>query len=201
MADKKSFQDEGWDRAADINAVREMDFSRPGTRRLPIPGASGPPMPPPLGQSGNAPYTKLVYPPWIEKLAKSVDYRATDFSVALGANATIAPLTWQFRLPNGQVGFHQQLTFYILQPGVATSVRFTLRINNGPVPGYEAILSPPGIANFTLRTFNDMRISVPSGALVSVTAINLTANPETVGIDIAGWYHPQSAEERAWGSR
>lgn len=198
----KSFQDGRWDRGSDIDATRRLDFPSPGTRRIVQPGSQSPPLPPSVGTPGvDAPGRRLIYPPWIEKLSKSVDFRANDFVEAIGANATIAPLAWQFRLPTGAIGFIQQFTFYILQPGVTSSIRFTVRINNGPVPGWDDITTPPGISNFTIRTFNDMRVPVGSGGLVSVTAENLTANPETVGADIAGWYHPAAAEERAWGPR
>jgi hypothetical protein len=156
---------------------------------------------PRAGGSADAPYTRIVYPPQVEKLPVSTDFRANNYQVALGANLEVTPAVWQFRLPTGQIGWLQQFAFYVLQPGVATSVRFSVKINNGPVPGWDNVLSPPGIANLIIIRDNDMRVAIPGGALVSVTALNLTANPETVGALIAGWYHPKAAEEQAWGPR
>lgn len=197
----------GWDRNPDIHAVRRFAFPSPtGAAPVPVPARIGaremiPPVPRIANDSGDAPMVRITYPPQVEKLSVSTDFRANNYQVALGANAMVTPATWQFRLPTGQIGWLQQFAFYVLQPGVATSVAFSVQINGGPVPGWDNVLSPPGIANLIIIRDNDMRIPLPGGALVTVTATNQTANPETVGALIAGWYHPRAAEEQAWGPR
>lgn len=166
----------------------------------PIPGTGVlmPPRGPDIQTSG---VTRIIYPPRVEKLAASIDFQVRDYTMVLPAvaGATLASVALSFTVPTGQVGWLQQFAMYSLTPTALTRVQWTVRINGGPVPGFDAMQTPPGIANLIYVGSDDMRIRVPGGATIDVLITNLTAGgPWTVGGDLAGWYHPEGAESRAW---
>ncbi len=188
-------------RGNDVAIARRMDFPRPGGLP-PIPSPGGDP-----GAQLGAPRVelqnfKVLQAPWIEKLGPiSRDFNANDYAMtlaaAIGATATSANL--RFQVPQSQVGWCQEMELYILAPTATSRVTWTLRINQGPVSGFDNLQIPPGAANLILITKNDLRVRVPEGALVDVLITNGAAQAETVGGRIAGWYHPRVAEETLWG--
>lgn len=152
--------------------------------------------------ASQAPFQRLVYPPRIEKLQSSQDFSVTDFAMALGAGAgTVATsANLRFVLPASMVGWLQYFALYVLSQSALTSASWAVRINGGPVSGFEAMQNPPGVANLVLREFNDLRVRLGMNAVVDVAITNLNANgPWTVGGQLAGWYHTQADEDRVFG--
>lgn len=150
-----------------------------------------------------APYTRLVYPPRIEKLPSSQDFNAQDFTMVLGAGAgtTITSAALSFTVPASQVGWLQNFSYYILTPTANTAISFAVRINQAPVSGFDNRRNPPGVANFIVGEYNDLRIRLPMACTVDIIATNLNASgPWTVGGVLGGWYHPQIEEARIFGS-
>jgi len=145
--------------------------------------------------------SRIVFPPRIEKLAASVDFAVRDYIMVLPAviGGIVQSVALSFTVPTGQVGWLQQFSLYTLTQTAATRAQWTVRINGGPVPGFDAAQNPPGIANFVYITSDDMRVRVPGGATIDIVVTNLSGAALTVGGDLAGWYHPESAEQRAWG--
>jgi hypothetical protein len=146
--------------------------------------------------------SRIIYPPSVEKLPESVDFNAQDFALALAAaaNATASSVNLRFVIPRGNVGFVQGFSTYLLTPTALTSVQFTLRINNGPVPGWSNVQNSPGVANLYREDFTDLRVRIPDGAVVDVIITNLNANgPWTTGGRIQGWFHPAEAELSRFG--
>lgn len=187
-------------RSVDIQIARAMRF--PGVNS-PVPAyAVGPQMPPGLQQAGDAPFSRTIYPPWTVKLAESRDFLVNDFQMALpGAiGATISSAASQFQVPESQIGWLQNFALYILAPIATSSVKWTIRINGGPVSGWDNIQNPPGVALFTYIPSDDLQIRLPNHCLVDVLITNRSANPETVGTALGGWYHPSQAELHSWGS-
>lgn len=195
-----------------LNPGRSNDVSETQRFRFPTPSGSSPPprmdvgmgpqMPPRGEDASEAPFTRLVFPPRIEKLTASRDFNVQDYQMALpgvvGASITSAAL--RFQVPKDQFGWLQQFTLYVLTPTANTRVRWQVRINEGPVPGFDNIENPPGIANFILIGYDDLRVRIPTAASVDVLITNLSANAEVVGAALAGWYHPEAAELRAWNA-
>jgi len=155
-------------------------------------------------QSGPAETSRLVrtiFPPWVYKLPMSADYNRNVFSSALaaGAGSTVIPVT--FTLPETFVGYQQIFGVYILSPTALQDITFTLRINGGPVEGWDNIQFPPGVANFVVQNFADLQVRIPNSGKVDVVVTNNSAaGPWTVGAKIAGWYHPESEGNRIYGS-
>jgi hypothetical protein len=135
----------------------------------------------------------------MEKLASSQDFRIRNFQLVLAAGAGSEVTLAGFQLPQGQVGWLQVFSLYVLTPTAATDVRWQVRINQGPVPGWESVANPPGIAQFIVIGDDDMRVRLPGNCLVDVLITNQNASgPWTVGAELQGWYHPEIAERRAW---
>lgn len=146
--------------------------------------------------------TRIIYPPSVEKLPESVDFNAQDFAIALAAvlNQTATSANLRFTMPRGSVGFIQGFSTYLLTPTAATTVQFTLRINNGPVPGWSNIQNSPGVANLYREDFTDLRVRIPDGGVVDVLITNLSAaGPWTVGGRVQGWFHSAEAELSRFG--
>lgn len=145
---------------------------------------------------------RLIYPPRVEKLASSQDFNVQDFAMTLGAGAstTVTSTNLRFEVPASQVGWLQYFAMYLLTPTASTSAQWTVRINDGPVPGFDNKQNPPGVANLVLIEFNDLRVRLPMGSVVDVLITNLNANgPWTVGGQLAGWYHSYADELRVFG--
>lgn len=152
------------------------------------------------GPAQSSPLVRNVYPPWVYKLPASVDFNQNNWSTALAAvvNQTVVPV--QFQTQPTYVGYVQVFGIYVLSPTALTDVSFALRINQAPVQGWDNYLLPPGVANFFVRTFSDLQVRIPNGALVDVLVTNRTGTgPWTVGAQIAGWTHPETEERRVYG--
>lgn len=190
------------ERGRDIVTTRELDAPSPsGSPAWPPPLDGGPRIAPRGQDAREANLSRLIFPPRLEKLASSKDFNVTDYAMTLaaGAGSFITSAALRFTLPASQVGWLQECSLYFLTPTAATTVRFTVRINEGPVPGFDNLQIPPGIANFVLMPIDSMRIRVPDGATVDMLITNLGAGgPWTVGGSLSGWYHPDIAEQRAW---
>lgn len=149
------------------------------------------------------PALRTLLPPQTTPLITSQNFTAQDYAMVLaaGVGSTITSAAASFRLPASQVGWLQNFTLYVLTPAATTSVQWTVRINGGPIPGWDNIQNAPGVANLFVGEYNGLAIRIPNGALVDVLITNLNANgPWTVGAKIAGWYHSLADEARVYGS-
>lgn len=145
---------------------------------------------------------RLVYPPRIEKMLVSQDFNVSDWAMTLpaGAGSTITSATLRLELPASMVGWLQNFSLYILTPTANTSVSFAVRVNEGPVSGFDNYQNSPGVANLYREDYNDIRVRIPMGGTVDVIVTNLNANgPWTVGGRLAGWYHSSADELRVFG--
>jgi hypothetical protein len=179
----------GWTEASRIPDVPSR------LSNLPVPGK---------GQSvaDKAPLTRIIYPVSVEKLPTSQDFNRQDFAMVLaaGTGSLITSANLSFQLPQGVVGWLQQFSIYILTPTANTSVQWTLRINQGPVSGWDNLQNSPGVANLYREDYSDLRVPIPNGGLVDVLITNLNVNgPWTVGGKISGWYHSYAAEQAVSG--
>jgi hypothetical protein len=153
------------------------------------------------GPAHTAPLVRTIYPPWQRKLPSSVDFNQNEFNAALAGviGATVVPV--EFTLPPTYLGYLTVFGIYILSPTVAQDVTFTLRINSGPVQGFDNVQFPPGVANFVVQNFSDEPICwIPDGAKVDVLVTNGSADAWTVGAKIAGYFHARTEEQRIFGS-
>lgn len=184
----------------DIAASRTFSFPQAsgGYQTLPRSESDGPQLPPRGNVPADAPFARVQFPPRMEKIAGSVDFRQQNFALALPALGVIAgPF---FQIPRDQVGWLQSNLIYILAPVAASDFSMAIFINGGPVPGFDDIRIPPGIANFVVLGDDDMRIRLPNACLVTTLFTNRRAAAETVGGLIQGWYHPEASEQRVWGA-
>lgn len=152
------------------------------------------------GPADTSPLVRNVYPPWVYKLPMSQDFNVNVFSSALAGAAAATVIPVSFTLPPTFVGYCQIFGIYILSPLATQDVTFTLRVNQGPIQGWDNIKFPPGAANFVVQNFADLQVRLPDSAVLDVLVTNNNANAWTVGAKIAGWYHPQSEEQRIYGS-
>lgn len=192
-------------RSQDVRAGRDFEFPSPtGAPALPPPLVDrGPQLPPRNARSADAGYARLVFPPWIEKIGGiSRDFGVQDYQMTLaaGVGQVATSTNLRFQLPTDSVGWLQQFRVYFLSPTPTSLVQWAIRINQGPVPGFDAYQNTPGTANLVVLENNDLRIRLPMGSIVDVLITNLTAGgPFTVGGRLGGWYHPLAAELEAWG--
>lgn len=158
--------------------------------------------PPPSDLAAVTPFQRMIFPPRVEKLLSSQDFSVQDYAMTIGAGAgtTVSSAALRFTLPVNMVGWIQNFSIYLLTPTANTSVSFALRINEGPVTGFDNKQNPPGVANLIVVEYNELRVRLPMGATVDVLITNLNANgPWTVGGLIAGWYHSLADEIRIFG--
>lgn len=184
-------------------AARET-FRFPGSagdyRTLPPSQSPGPQLPPRGAVPAESPFSRVQFPPRMEKIQGSTDFRVQDFALALPAGIGSTVVGPSFTLPRDQVGWLQNNAIYVLTPTAATVFSMAVLINGGPVPGFDNIQIPPGIANFVLLGDDDMRVRLPNNCTVSLLFTNNSAPAWTVGGLLQGWYHPISSEERVWGT-
>jgi hypothetical protein len=157
--------------------------------------------PQPGNLAGQSVPSRIIFPWWVERPDAALDFTAEDFNVTLaagvGATATSANLT--FQIPQGMVGVVQIFGIYALNQLATTSVRYDLRINQGPVPGWSK-QNLPGIANIFAQDFSDVRVRVMNAGKLDMLFTNLNGNgPWTVGGHIAGWILSQATVQRLGG--
>ncbi len=185
----------------DVGTALEGQFPGPGGAPGCTPMSGGPRLPPRGPEAALAVLARMIFPPRIEKLAQSQDFSVTDYAMILpaGVGSTITSAALRFQVPQGQIGWLQEWDLYALTPTAGLSAQWTIRINGAPVPGFDTKQNPPGTAFFYLIGDDEMRIRLPNNCVLDLLITNLNANgPWTVGGDLAGWYHPESAEARAW---
>jgi hypothetical protein len=196
-------------RSVDVETARRMRFPSPGVQlhqgyhggpQQEYAGG-GPQLPPVDVSMADTPYTRLIFPPRIEKLPESRDFNVQNYALVIPAGLGSVVQGPSFIIPESQVGWLQNAGLYLLTPTALTSVTLIVRINEGPVPGFDNLQNAPGIANFVLFPVeDDMRVRIPNHAKVDFIIVNNNANgPWTGGGFLGGWYHPDSAELRQWG--
>jgi len=152
------------------------------------------------GPAGQTPFVRTIFPPWVYKLPTSLDFNKNFYSDNLPAVAGSKIVPVSFKLPKGMVGWMQILGIFVQSPTALTDITFSLRINKGPVGGWDNLKPPPGVANLFLQNFSDLQVRVPDSAEVDVQITNNAATgPWVVGAKIAGWYHPGIEEKRIYG--
>lgn len=152
------------------------------------------------GPAQDSPLVRNIFPPWVYKLPASQDFNVNRFDTVLAGVAGTVVVPVEFNVPATFVGYLQIFGIYILTPSALQDITFSLLVNGGPVQGWDNIKFPPGTANFVVQNFADLQVKLPDSARVSVAVTNNNANAWTVGAKIAGWYHPQSEEQRIYGS-
>ena len=191
----------------DVEVIRGMKVatSRGGGLIMPnIPGTGAelPARARPQINPGESNYVRQINPPWTTKIPASQDFFARDFEmvVPVGVGSTVTSVALSFRLPQDHVGWLQQFALYVRGSLATTRLQWTVRINQGPVPGWDNKSNPPGAANIVFLPDNDLAKRITNGALVDVLITNLDGAAITgVGGLIAGWYHPKQDELRYWG--
>jgi hypothetical protein len=187
---------------ADVRVAHQFRAPTPsGQPACPPPNPYAPPGIAPRGQDiALAKLVRSIQPPRIEKIGASQDFRINSNSLILPAGAGATVVLPSFTLPTGQVGWLQQFSLYTLAPDATLQAQWKVRINSGPVPGFDNLLNPPGIANLLIDGEDDMRVRLDIGVTIDVLITNLGGSgPWTVGALLAGWHHPLAAEKRAWG--
>jgi hypothetical protein len=197
----KPFEDAG----RDVRVVREMEVatSRGGGLIMPtMPGAGAANAVRPVERPGLSPYVRQINSPWTTKIPASQDFFARDFEMVMGAGigTTVVSAALSFQLPQDHVGWLQQFALYVRGSLATTRLQWTVRINQGPVSGWDNKSNPPGAANIVLITDNGLQKRIPNGATVDVLITNLDGAAITgIGGFLAGWYHPKQDELRYWG--
>ncbi|HEX3698933.1 MAG TPA: hypothetical protein VH374_26420 [Polyangia bacterium] len=186
----------------DIKASRGMQFVSPSGPGVDCDPGLSPASPPRGFQIADAPPVRQLFPPYLYKLSASQDFNRNSYREVLpaGVGQVIEPASLVFQAPATMVGWLQNFSQYTLTPSASTYISWCLLINGAPVPGYDDVRNPPGIANLVEVFQNGIQVRIPLGGKVSVRITNLDASgPVTVGGLLRGWYHPQVAETRAWG--
>lgn len=143
--------------------------------------------------------TRQLFPPRMEKLSTSMDFYAANFTAALTGGVGDEVEICSFQVLDGMVGYVQQMNIYVLQPTPAARVAFALRVGNSPVSGFSEIQNPPCAAAMTYVPRNNLQIRAGLGQRISLIGRNLGGGALTIGGEIAGWIHPETAEALAWG--
>ncbi len=187
---------------ADVAAARGLNSPSPGgDPSCPPPHRSLPPgIAPRAANIQDAALVRSIQNPRVVKLGQSTDFRINDNTLILPAGIGATVLSPLFTLPRGQGGWLQQWGLYTLAPDATTQAQWKILVNGAPVPGFDNLLNPPGIARFVVDGDDDMEVRLPTGAKVQMLITNLAASgPWTVGALLAGWYHPLATEEALWG--
>jgi hypothetical protein len=144
-------------------------------------------------------FSRQIPAPWENPYPFSYQFNRNVFNSALAgaAGATVIPVT--FTLPETYMGWLNWFGIYILSNTINQDITFTLRVNDGPVEGYDNWQFPPGAANFVVQNITGVSLKLPVGARVDVLVTNNNANAFTVGAKIAGWYHSEIEENRVYG--
>lgn len=149
-------------------------------------GVMGTPPPDEGGERGmktilTLPPAQFVPPPG------SIDFSASATSVVGPGPATV--VVAGFELPVGRIGVIRSLLFEIQNSVVSTLARFSVTLNEGPVPGWTYDVFPKAAA-FSSLSFgpDETFILTPSAALVGFLITISDAGTYTVGATFHGWH-------------
>ena len=141
-------------------------------------------------------------PWWQERPPFATDFTAIEKAEVLVAVAgTVLALPGAtFQLPPGDfIAVVKAVTIFIDAPTLLTDVNWQLRINNGPVAGWDNLSTFPRVATNLSIDFGGT-VFVSQGAQISMVAINnANTGPWTVGGQITGWYLSRADIDRVFG--
>ena len=103
-----------------------------------------------------------------------------------------------FTLPANDIGWIREITIVVNDMLISTDVRFTVRIDGGPVPGFSALRLTPRAAASVSGTFTGetMRIDVPDGGQIVLGAQVFDAGTYQLGASFRGWHMAKKVAER-----
>lgn len=166
---------------------------------FPVAGQAGVPARP--GQQPAPVGALQIFPPWLYPIDSAVDFQPRADGVALAAGATETPADTVLQLPAGYAGVIRFVSIFVDSPTTALDVSWALRINGGPVPGWNNLRSFPRSANNISITFEGV-VQVPQNATIDITIVEHGgALAWTVGASYGGWQWPTAAELELYGRR
>lgn len=172
---------------------------RGGGPGLPIgPGAPGV-----ITPTGGGTADIVLQPPTIVRPPRAQDFHisgaspiGTPFTLANTTPPAIIPGS-ALQIPNQSVGVIRSINLNV-NTLLATSVLFwSLRFNQTPVQGWEALTVFPRAAGFFTLAYgpDETQIPVPDGALVDVTFSVLDGAAYQAGVQYGGWYYDRRLQE------
>lgn len=128
---------------------------------------------------------------------------ATDFYGSSGTagvsldNASSPVLLASFQLPVGQVGSIRSVAFSVNQLTTASRIRWFLRADGSPVPGWtDRTVFPRTVTSFS--DFTDfMQLVIPAGSLIEWFGSVDAADAATyqAGLEFTGWYYDERIQQ------
>lgn len=151
------------------------------------------PVAPALGAAQLTVAPWAIYPP-----PDALDFsRAVSFTPGAGP-VTVTPAGLQVQLDRGYVAVVRDITLIINDMLATTDVVFRLRVNQGPVQGWEALTILPRVAGSVSRGNlpESTVIRIPDGALIDWQIVVNDAGVYRIGVDYHGWSVSKKTADR-----
>lgn len=153
------------------------------------------------GQRAAIPRAAQVPPFWQYKPPEGIDFFARmTGSLPAGAGSTLvlSPSPPLRVLPD-YAGVVAGVTIFVDAPTSSLDIYFSLRINGGPVQGWDRLAPFATAANAIIMPFPGT-LQIPGNTQLDVLVTNNNASgPWNVGASIAGWSWPKIAEDITFG--
>lgn len=165
----------------------------PGGAGFPSGGGGGP-----SGPTGPATLPRYIalLPPWEYPIPGHQEFNTLGSHASTGAETDTAITDAEFDVPANMVARITGIIFYVTNLLTTSNLTFTVRINNGPVQGYNNVFIFPRAASSVSNAF-DSYVDVPTGAKLTVTFSNLDGGTYGIGAGLSGYYWPEVAG-KAW---
>lgn len=147
----------------------------------------------------------VVFPPTVQRPPEAGDFNR--FGVFTGAQAANTPAVvpgTPFQVPAGNVAVIRSLSLDVNNLLASSNIVWTLRFNQTPVQGWDALSQfPRNVAAAVLTwTPEETYIPVPEGVLIDVLVEVLDGATYTLGASYHGWFYSGEVAAKyagAWG--
>lgn len=142
------------------------------------------------------PLTPVLAPPWVWKPAAATDFNTFATQAGLDTAATPPPgfelAAAGFDIPPGNVGVVRAISLLVNNLLTTSDVRFTLRQDESPIPGWSNLTVNPRAAGSVEVSWTpeETFIEVNEGAALSWVVQVLDGGTYQVSVAMHGWFYP-----------
>ena len=138
--------------------------------------------------------TMVMFPPEIYPSKEAQSFNITGTATIGPGPTALAALTAAFQLPVNMIAVVREITLNVNALLVTSLITFSLRFNQGPVPGFDNLFVAPRAAASVSIAYSpeSVLVRVPDGSTIDIAVVvadvggtyQMTAN-------FRGWWYPK----------
>lgn len=148
---------------------------------------------PRTGRPYASPLSMVVFPPEIYPTADAQTFNVVGTATLGPGPVASTVIAGPLQLPTNMVGVVREITLVVNNVLVTSLVTFSLRFNQGPVPGFDNLFIAPRAAASVAVSYPPESVlqRVGDGTTIDISAVVADAGTYQMTATFRGWWYPK----------